>query len=365
MCIALLATILLGAAPAATPPPATAAEMAAGKALLEKAIAAAGGKKELAQIQDVTYSGTLTASLGGDDAGGAVTLIELRDGTARNEMTLGGFQILSVIGPKGGYTSQAGLARTLAGNELVQAQAQSRVSALGVLLHGFEPGVVLRGLPQEDGSDVLEVRPSGGADPLTFLFDPVTHLLTAIRAVNPADGSTLVSRYSLYKPVAGVQMAHHVALSHSGLQMTFAFTKIDVNTGATIDGTRPASAIAAAPVETPPIAITTPAPYVPAATAMTVYVVNRTKKILGEVHLSPAGKKDWGANLLPMDRFHDGDTVRLPFVRGSECTFDVMVADADGQYSVVTGADLCKHDRLTLRPGKKSGLVLHQGDASP
>jgi hypothetical protein len=356
----LLATMLLAAdAPAITP-----AEAAAGKALLEKAIEAAGGAKELATIQDVTMTGTVSASLDGVEAGGKVTIIETREGTTRDQMDLGGFEMVSVIGPKGGYTSQAGMTRQLSGNDLVQAQAQARFTVLGLLLHGFDPGVGLRARPQEDGFDVLEVRPPG-ADPLLFFFDPVTHLVTGIKAVNAADGMTLVSRYSLYKPVRGVQFPHRVSLTHSGLEMTLTFTDIRVNAGVA-EGLLPNETtrrIGRAPAETPPAAVATaPAGGLTAipAEAMTVSILNRTGKILNEVHLSPSGTKDWGANLLPVDRFHDGDTVRIPFARGAACVFDLMVADTDGQYSVLPGADLCKHASFTLRPGKRGGLILHQ-----
>jgi hypothetical protein len=350
----LLAVLLLAGDPAAATP----AEAAAGKALLEKAIDAAGGAKELAAIQDVTFTGSLVASLEGHDAGGTVTIIETREGTTRDQMTLAGFEMVSVIGPSGGFTSQAGMTKQLTGNDLVQAQAQARFTALGLLLHGLEPGVVLRALPKEDGSDVLEVRPPG-ADPLKFLLDPVTHFVTGLKAVNPADGSTLVSRYSLYKPVSGVQMAHQVSLSQSGLQMTLTFTQIQVNAGIAPgllpnETTRRPGRASAPP--TGAASTTTVAPDAPEA--VTLSVVNRSEKILNELHLSPQGKKDWGANLLPVDRFHDGDTVKVPFRRGSECLFDLMVADTDGQYSVLPGADLCAHQALTLRVGKRGGLIL-------
>lgn len=338
---------------------ATPAEKAAGKALLEKAIAAAGGAKELATIQDVTFAGTLSASFDGIDADGPVTLIETRDGTARTQMSIGGFELVSVIGPNGGFTSQAGMTKQLAGNDLVQAQAQARFTALGVLLHGLEPGVGLRARPQEDGFDVLEVTPPG-ADPITFFFDPVTHLVTGVKAVNSLDGTTLVSRYSLYKPVDGIQFPHRMTMSQSGLEMTLTFTKIQVNAGVAAGLLPNETARRIGPANPPPPVAAPPPATAPAAEAVTISVLNRTDRILNELHFSIAGKKDWGANLLPVDRFHDGDTVKIPFAIAAECSFDVMVADTDGQYSVLSGADLCKHKSLTLRRGKRGGLILHE-----
>lgn len=350
----LLLALLLGGADATAASP---AEAAAGKALLERAIEAAGGAKELATIQDVTFTGTVSASFEGIDAGGKVTIIETRDGSSRTQMDLGGFEMVSAIGPNGGFTSQAGMTKPLAGNDLVQAQAQSRFSALGLLIHGFDPGVTLRALPKEDGSDVLEVRPGGGADPLTYFLDPVTHLVTRHKVVSAKDGMTLVSNYSLYKAVDGVQMAHRVAVTQSGLELTLTFTQIQVNAGVA-PGLLPNEATRRSPRAEPET--TSASPVEPATEAVKVSILNRTGKILGEVHFSPQGKKDWGANLLPMDRFHDGDTVKLPFRRGSSCVFDLMVADTDGQYSVLPGVDLCKHQALTLRPGKRGGLIVHE-----
>ena len=334
------------------------AESAAGKALLEKAIEGAGGAKELATIQDVTSTGTVAASFDGIDVGGKVTLIETREGASRTQMDLGGFEMVSVIGPNGGFTSQAGMTNQLAGNDLVQAQAQSRFSTLGLLFHGFDAGVVLRALPTEDGLDVLEVRPPG-ADPLTFFLDPATHLVTRLKVVNAKDGMTLVSGYSLYKAVDGVQFAHRVSLTQSGLELTLTFTQIKVNAGVAPgllanETTRRAArtATTAAPGETP----AAPA----SSETVTISILNRTDKILGEVHFSPQGKKDWGANLLPTDRFHDGDTVKVPLARGTTCVFDLMVGDTENQFSVLPGVDLCKHQALTLRPGKRGGLIVHE-----
>lgn len=351
----LLLALVLSAADATAVSP---AEAAAGKALLEKAIDAAGGAKELATIQDVTFTGTVSASFDGIDAGGKVTIIETRDGSSRTQMDLGGFEMVSAIGPNGGFTSQAGMTKQLSGNDLVQAQAQSRFSPLGLLIHGFDPGVTLRARPKEDGFDVLEVRPPG-ADPLTFFLDPASHLVTRLKVVNVADGMTLVSDFSLYKAVDGVQLAHRVTLNQSSLELTLTFTQVQVNAGVA-PGLLPRGASRTPATSTSPSEPLPSSTAAPASESVTISILNRTGKILGEVHFSPQGKKDWGANLLPMDRFHDGDTVKVPFGRGSACVFDLMVADADSQFSVMPGVDLCKSQALTLRTGKRGTLIVHE-----
>ena len=43
---------------------------------------------------------------------GDVKMVESRNGFTRDEMTLGGFAMISVAGPEGAWTSQAGISRS-------------------------------------------------------------------------------------------------------------------------------------------------------------------------------------------------------------------------------------------------------------
>lgn len=347
------AALLLGAAPKP-------AQVAEGKRLLAQAIEAAGGTKALDALQDITLTGTLRATMGEDDIDGAVTMRESRDGSTRDELTFGGFEMIASAGPSGAWTSQAGISTTLAGADLANAQAQSRFTPLGLLLHGGEPGATLFALPSEPDFDVLEVDPAG-ADPIVFYLDSKTHLVTRVKLVASKDGTTVVSRYGLYRPEDGVKIAHQLALTQAGFTMILSFTGVRINAGA---GAAKEPALAK---ETPrEIAAKEPAPAadpksdvksdakIDAPAELTIR--NRTGKTLNNLHLSPHDKKEWGASLLPVDKFHDGDTATVRYRAKGECVFDLMITDVDGHYWVVPGADLCVQHALTLR-SKKSAIV--------
>ena len=280
--------LLLGAAPKP-------AQIAEGKRLLAQAIEAAGGAKALDALQDITLTGTLRATMGEDDIDGSVTMFESRDGSTRDELSFGGFEMIAAAGPAGAWTSQAGISKTLHGDELAQAQAQSRFTPLGLLLHGGEPGVTLFALPSEPDLDVLEVDPPG-ADPIVFYLDSKTHLVTRVKLVASKDGTTVVSRYGLYRPEGGVKVAHQLALTQAGFTMILSFTDVRINAGA---GVAKEPALAKEPV-----AVADAKSDVTAELA----IRNRTGKTLNNLHLSPHDKKEWGASLLPVDKFHDGDT---------------------------------------------------------
>src|SRR2546423_1108906 len=114
---------------------------AGGRKILADAIAAAGGQKAVDAIQHVTSRGSITATVAGTEVAGTVTMSEDRDGSSRDEMDIGGMSMLTVVGPTGGYASEAGIPKTLSGDDLVQAQAQAKFSPLGLLMHGAEGGV--------------------------------------------------------------------------------------------------------------------------------------------------------------------------------------------------------------------------------
>ncbi|HVO30675.1 MAG TPA: hypothetical protein VMV18_08060 [bacterium] len=359
----LVSSLWVGAAGVTAGP--SAAEVAAGKKLLAQAIAAAGGAKALAAIQDVTQSGSLVATMAGEDVDGSVTMIETRDGSTRDEMTLGGISMVSAAGPGGGFSIQAGIRKALSGNDLVQAQAQSRFTPLGLLLHGSEPDVVLRALPPEEGLDVLEVDPPA-ADPLYFYFDPKTHLVSKLKLVSRKDGTTLVTRYSQYRAEAGVQMPHELSLTQAGMAMVFHFSSVQLNTGASTGvapeaaaDTAHAAATAAAAAAAPATTAEPPHDAKPAAkpdATRPIAVTNHTGKTLNNLFVSVHDEKQWGASLLPVDKFHDGDTATLQVSTKGECLFDLTITDVEGHYWVVPGANFCTSHALTLRAGK-SGLT--------
>jgi hypothetical protein len=340
-----------GAAPVAAKPLADAKQLAAGKKLLDQAITAAGGAKALAAINDVTQTGSLTATMAEQDVAGTVTMIETRDGSTRDQLSVAGFEMISVAGPAGGYTSQAGISKTLAGNDLVQAQAQSRFTPLGLLLHGGEPGVVLRGLASEEDLDVLEVDPPG-ADPLTFYLDPKTHLVTKLKLVSSKEGTTLVTRYGLYRPEAGVQLAHQLSLTQSGLAMVLTFTNVQINAGVAVTTEAGAKTTEAGAKTAEPAVAAVKESKAEPENLQALSIINKTGKTLGDLYLSEHDKKEWGADLLPVDRFHDGDTATIRFRVKTECTFDLMITDVEGHYWIAPGANLCTRHTLTLKATK-------------
>ncbi len=324
------------------------AQFAEGKRLLAQAIEAAGGAKALDALKDITLSGTLRATMGEDDIDGSVTMFESRDGSTRDELSFGGFEMIAAAGPAGAWTSQAGISKTLAGNDLANAQAQSRFTPLGLLLHGGEPGVTLFALPSEPDLDVLEVDPAG-ADPIVFYLDSKTHLVTRVKLVASKDGTTVVSRYGLYRPEGGLKVAHQLALTQAGFTMILSFTDVRINAGAAKETPREIAA-------KEPAAVVDPTTDAKTDATAELAIRNRTGKTLNNLHLSPHDKKEWGASLLPVDKFHDGDTATVRYRAKGECVFDLMITDVDGHYWVAPGADLCAQHALTLR-SKKSAIV--------
>src|SRR3954470_9481467 len=82
---------------------------AAGRKLLAEAIAAAGGQKRVDAVDHVTYRGVVTANVAGAEVTGSMTMSEARDGSSRDEMEVGGLTMLTVVGPTGAYSSEAGI----------------------------------------------------------------------------------------------------------------------------------------------------------------------------------------------------------------------------------------------------------------
>ncbi len=78
-------------------------------------------------------------------------------------------------------------------------------------------------------------------------------------------------------------------------------------------------------------------------------LVNDTGFTISEIYVSPATTEEWQEDVLGEDTLADGEEVEISFSREeTECQWDLMVKDAEGNEVSWTGIDLCKYSCVTL-----------------
>lgn len=78
-------------------------------------------------------------------------------------------------------------------------------------------------------------------------------------------------------------------------------------------------------------------------------LVNDTGFTIDQVFVSPAAATDWQEDVLGQDVLEDGDDVEINFSRKeTECAWDIMIVNSDGDKYYWKKIDLCKYATITL-----------------
>lgn len=78
-------------------------------------------------------------------------------------------------------------------------------------------------------------------------------------------------------------------------------------------------------------------------------LVNRTGVSIQEFYVSAVDTNDWEEDVLGLDVLVDGEQVKIKFSwTESECLWDFLVIDEDGDEVIWEGIDLCRHNKVIL-----------------
>jgi hypothetical protein len=89
-------------------------------------------------------------------------------------------------------------------------------------------------------------------------------------------------------------------------------------------------------------------------------LVNETGLTIDQFFCSPTTTKDWEDDVLGQDILADEASVEIKFSRDTqECTWDLMIVDADGDKIYWTGINLCEAAKITLHyeKGKPTATI--------
>ena len=100
------------------------------------------------------------------------------------------------------------------------------------------------------------------------------------------------------------------------------------------------------------LAIAVLAATVPLAAGKQDFVlVNKTGLTIAEFYVSSAKTNDWEEDVLGQDVLADDAQVTIRFTGAeTQCSFDIKIVDEDGDELFWTGIDLCKAEKVTLKP---------------
>ena len=78
-------------------------------------------------------------------------------------------------------------------------------------------------------------------------------------------------------------------------------------------------------------------------------VVNRTGYPIQTIHVTEAGSRDWGNDVMGRETLQPGERVDIAFDRGTRvCRWDLMVEYRDRTQAVWRGLNLCDTSRVAL-----------------
>ena len=78
-------------------------------------------------------------------------------------------------------------------------------------------------------------------------------------------------------------------------------------------------------------------------------VVNRTGYPIQTIHVTEAGSRDWGNDVMGRETLNPGERVEVSFDRSTRvCQWDLMVEYRDRTQAVWTGLNLCEVSRVAL-----------------
>ena len=80
-------------------------------------------------------------------------------------------------------------------------------------------------------------------------------------------------------------------------------------------------------------------------------LVNKTGLTISEVYVSASKSNEWEEDVLGRDVLEDDTYVTIRFTGAEkQCTFDIKIVDEDGDELFWTNIDLCRAERVTLKP---------------
>lgn len=88
---------------------------------------------------------------------------------------------------------------------------------------------------------------------------------------------------------------------------------------------------------------------------------NQTGLTIDEFYCSPTTTNDWEEDVLGTDTLADEANVEITFSRDTEeCSWDLMIVDADGDKIYWTGIDLCAAAKIVLHyeDGKPTATII-------
>lgn len=87
-----------------------------------------------------------------------------------------------------------------------------------------------------------------------------------------------------------------------------------------------------------------------ASDARDITVVNKSGKPITELFISPADSSDWEEDVLGIDVLAEGESVKISFsgYKDSQCSFDILARNADGDEWLLTDLDLCATFTVTI-----------------
>jgi len=83
-----------------------------------------------------------------------------------------------------------------------------------------------------------------------------------------------------------------------------------------------------------------------------IVVVNKTRKEIDQVFISPSESTRWSKDVLGRDVLQNAEQVKLDLSEdyGSTCSFDLKVVYSDGSDAVWSNLDFCKYLTFEIEP---------------
>ena len=200
-------------------------------ALIEKVVAAAGGKEAIAAIKDLQLKGT--ASVMGQSLEMNQTIIV--PGNAVSTMSMGGMAIMKQSVVNGKYSvSQQGMEAPIT-DELKEGldAAAVIIPEQNYLSNGYKLKIV--GAEKVDGKDAIDMEVTTPSGKVSHRFyDATSYLLvkTAVSQEVPGRGTvTQQQYYNGYKSVNGIQIASEEIIDMGQMKINVKYTEIKANQG--------------------------------------------------------------------------------------------------------------------------------------
>jgi predicted Zn-dependent peptidase len=224
------------AAPADTSPE----SLARGQAVIDAALAAAGGKDKSAGIKDYSLRGQATLAIQGQEIKTQVTVQCILPDKMRQDISIPAMSqiVVQTLNGNGGWMQQGGSTQDIPPAAVIEGKRDAARSAVTLFLH-FPAGVKAQALPDDsvDGKPVDVVHVTGPDEfDITLFFDKATHRLlkSTYQTVNQAAGQPAKAEetYSDYRQQDGLWIPFRQVETLNGERFQdVALTDVKVNPG--------------------------------------------------------------------------------------------------------------------------------------